>query len=319
MPLTVQRLASRLTFRQMQVFQAVYDARSYSKAGDLLGLTQPAVSSQIKQLEQALGNPVFEYIGRTLYTTPTGERLMAAVGVIFSELRTLQSDLAALEGRVAGELKVVAVSTAQYVVPYLLRAFLDRNPDVEVKLSVVNRATALERLANNADDLVIMGLVPEDRGLSSLPFLDNELVAVAPPTHPLATMPEQDISAETFLNSGLLLRESGSGSRLALEVFCQTRRLRLAPVMELGSNDGLKHAVIAGLGVAVLPKLSILQELTLGSLVALPISGFPLRRSWCVVYPQNKHLTPAAKAFLEYMESNMNEFSHLFESQQTMA
>lgn len=313
MPLSVQKLANRLTFRQLQVFKAVYDLRSYSQAGELLGLTQPAVSSQIRQLESGLGLPLFEYIGRKLHSTAAAERLIRAVRGIFTEVANLQSDLAALEGRVAGELRIVAVNTAQYVVPYLLRAFLDLHPEVDVKVTVVNRATAIERLSNNTDDLVIMGLVPEDKPLSSLPFLDNELVPVIRPDHPLAG--RTDISADEFLDSQLLMREAGSGSRLALEVHCQSSRLRRPQGMELGSNDAVKHAVLAGLGVAVLPRMSILSELQLGTLTVADVKGFPLRRSWCVVHPASKHLTPSARAFVEYVQQNIASFPSLVQGQ----
>jgi DNA-binding transcriptional LysR family regulator len=313
MPLTIQKLASRLTFRQLQVYKAVYDLRSYSQAGDLLGLTQPAVSSQVRQLEQALGTSLFEYIGRKLYTTAAGERMYDAVKGIFAEILDLQTELAALEGRVAGELRITAVNTAQYVVPYLMRPFLDKNPDVRISVRVVNRATAIERLSDNVDDLVIMGMVPDGKGLISIPFLDNELVAVAPAEHPLLTQPT--VSAEEFLNSRLLMREAGSGSRLALEVHCHETRLKIPEAMILGSNDAIKHAVIAGLGVAVLPKLSILPELQLGTLQILPIEHFPLRRSWCLVHPANKSLTPAARAFVEYIQKNAGEFSRQFDKQ----
>lgn len=133
----------------------------------------------------------------------------------------------------------------------MLSAFLQLNPQVTVEVAVVNRATALQRLNDNTDDLVIMGMVPADRPLASLPFLD----------------------------SGLLVRESGSGGRLALELHCQDQRLRAKPSIELGSNDTVKHAVLAGLGVAVLPTLGVLSELALGSLHIVDIKGFPLRRS----------------------------------------
>ncbi|MBR9872269.1 MAG: LysR family transcriptional regulator [Gammaproteobacteria bacterium] len=310
MPLSIQKLANRLTFRQLQVFKAVHDLKSYSKAGELLGLTQPAVSSQVRHLEQALEMPMFEYVGRKLYCTAAGEEMAACVRSVFHELADMQNRLAALEGRVAGDLRLVAVSTAQYVVPYLLRSFLEQNPQVNISVAVVNRATALERLNENSDDLVIMGMVPQGKPLTSLPFLDNELVPVVPAGHPFL---EQDsVSPEEFLGSQLLTRESGSGSRLALEVYCQKHRLKMEQVMELGSNDAVKHAVLAGLGVAVIPKLSILSELALGSLTALDIKGFPLRRSWCVVHPQGRHPTPAMKAFIDYIQRNIAEFDSLF-------
>lgn len=310
MPLSVQKLVSRLTLRQLQVFKAVYEKQSYSKAGELLGLTQPAVSSQIRQLEQALDQPVFEYVGRRLFCTAAGERLALSINAIFSELRDLQTDLAALEGKVAGELRLVAVNTSQYVVPYLLRAFLALYPQITVSVSVVNRAAAIQRLNDNSDDLVIMGMVPTDRPLASLPFLDNELVPVVPDGHPLLQL--SHVSPQQFLDAGLLVREGGSGSRRALEIHCQEQRLNITPAMEIGSNDALKHAVIAGLGVAVIPKLSILPELEIGSLKIVDLPGFPLRRSWCVVYPQAKHPTPAMKAFIDYIQQNIRQFEQVF-------
>lgn len=310
MPLSIQKLANRLTFRQLQVFKAVYDLKSYSKAGNLLGLTQPAVSSQVRHLEQALEMPMFEYVGRKLYCTAAGEEMAACVRSVFGELADMQNRLAALEGRVAGDLRLVAVSTAQYVVPYLLGSFLQLNPQVNISVAVVNRATALERLHENSDDLIIMGMVPQGRPLTSLPFLDNELVPVAAAGHPL--LDQEAVTAEEFLNNKLLTREPGSGSRLALEVYCQQHQLKIDPIMELGSNDAVKHAVLAGLGVAVVPKLSILSELALGSLVPLDIAGFPLRRSWCVVYPQGRHPTPVMKAFVDYVQQNIAQFEQLF-------
>ncbi|MCL1486484.1 LysR family transcriptional regulator [Marinobacter sp. M3C] len=310
MPLTIQNLASRLTFRQLQVFKAVYDLKNYSKAGELLGLTQPAISSQVRHLEQALGLPMFEYVGRKLYCTAAGEEMAKCVRSVFAALEKMQNNLAALEGQVAGELRLVAVNTAQYVVPYMLGAFLQLNPQVTVSVSVVNRATALQRLNDNADDLVIMGMVPAERPLTSLPFLDNELVPVVPKGHPL--LGQANVNAQAFLDSGLLVRESGSGSRLALELYCQNQRLRAIPSMELGSNDAVKHAVLAGLGVAVLPKLGVLSELALGSLSIVNIAGFPLRRSWCVVYPQARHPTPAMRAFIDYVQQNIRRFEQLF-------
>ncbi len=310
MPLTVQKLASRLTFRQLQVFKAVYELQSYSRAGDLLGLTQPAVSSQMRQLEQALNQPLFEYVGRRLFCTAAGERLASAINSIFSEIRDLQTDLAALEGNVAGELRLVAVNTAQYVVPYLLRAFLDLYPQVNVNVRVVNRAAALKSLNENSDDLVIMGMVPTEKPLASLPFLDNELIPVVPDGHPLLS--QKSVTPQQFLDSNLLMRESGSGSRLALETHCQDNRLKVKASMEIGSNDAVKHAVMAGLGVAVLPRLSILPELELGSIKMVEVPGFPLRRSWCVVYPLAKHPTPAMRAFIEYVQQNIHQFEQIF-------
>ena len=314
MPHTLHQLTSRLTFRQLQVFLMVHQYRSYSRAGEQLGLTQPAVSSQIRQLESALDMPVFEYVGRKLYCTAAGERLADTATAIFESLKNLQTDLAAQQGRVAGELKLVAVNTAQYVVPYLLKGFVAAHPDVTVNLRVVNRAEALRRLDDNEDHLMILGIVPEDKPLNVLPFLDNEFIAVAAPDHPLADA--KTISARRFLGEKLLLRESGSGSRLTLELFCQQHRVAVRSYMELGANDAIKHAVMAGLGVAVLPRLSLRSELQLGQLVELPVEGFPLRRSWCVVYPKSKYPTPAMSAFVDYVQQNLKDIAGRFQALQ---
>ncbi len=311
MPLSVQKLVNRLTFRQLQVFQSVYQTASYSKAGEQLGLTQPAVSSQIRQLEAALGMPVFEYVGRKLYCTAAAEALAKSINVMFDELRFLQSDLAAMKGQVAGDLNIVAVNTAQYVVPYLLKPFCSLHPALNVNVRVVNRAEAIKRLNENLDHLVIMGIVPEEKPLASLPFLDNELFAVASPDHPIHQA--TNISVQTFLDAGLLSRESGSGSRLALDLFAQQNRLSISPIMQLGSNDAVKHGVLAGLGVAVLPKLGMLPELTLGQLKIIELEDFPLKRSWCVVYPKGKHPTPSMRAFLEFIQDNLDNLESFFQ------
>ncbi|GGX43147.1 LysR family transcriptional regulator [Saccharospirillum salsuginis] len=310
MPLSVQKLLSRLSLRQLEVFQAVYTTGGYGKAADLLGLTQPAVSSQIRQLESALGQKLFEYIGRTLYCTAVGEMVEESVAVIFEELRRLQNDIHALEGQISGDLKVAAVSTAQYVIPYVMKPFLADYPEVNMSVQVVNRAAAIERLNQNTDDVLIMGIVPTDRPVSSVPFLDNELIPVVPADHPLAG--RDDVSPQEFLQQGFLARERGSGSRLALEQHCLHQRLRLEPSMEVGSNESLKHAVIAGLGVAILPRLSVLSELKLGSLKTLPLEGFPLRRSWCLVYPTAKSHSPVTRRFIEYVQGNLAGIDHQF-------
>jgi DNA-binding transcriptional LysR family regulator len=310
MPQQFNRFINRLSLRQLQVFDAVYRLKSFSKAGEHLGMSQPAVSSQIRQLEQAANTQLFDYIGRKLYCTASGERVAQSVDHLFKELTSLHDDLHSLRGRVAGELKLTAVNTAQYFIPYLLKPFISLHPEIQINLKVVNRATAIEELNNNIDGLVIMGLVPHDKPLNSLPFLDNELVAVVPAEHPLRKIPTP--SLREFFNHNLLLREPGSGSRLAIERFCNEQKINLHTGIELGSNETLKHAVMAGLGVAILPKLSILSELKTGSLQLIDLPGLPLKRSWCVVYPSAKTPTPTMKAFIDFIQQNIKQFEYQF-------
>lgn len=309
---TFQQLLSRLTFRQLQVFQAVYQQQGYRKAADSLGLTQPAVSSQIRKLEEAVGQPLFEYVGRKVYCTRAGEHVAQRVQKMFDQVGSLQSDLHSLDGRLSGELSLGAVTTVQSIVPYLLKGFMDLHPAVNVKLRIVNRSQALTLLDNNTDDLLIMGMVPDDRALYSLPFLDNELVPVISAAH--AFKRRKKLTPQQFLDANLLLREAGSGTRLALEQHCQQHRLTMNPFMEMSSNEAIKHGVIAGMGVAVLPKLSILAELKIGNIETISIKGFPLRRSWCLVYPSGKHPTTMAQAFLDYIQHNLKEINEHFKT-----
>ncbi len=311
MPDRIEKLISRLSLRQLEVFRAVYQERGYGKAADRLGLTQPAVSSQIRQLEEALGQKVFEYIGRKLYYTPAGNLLAESVEVIFDQFGQLQNDIHTLKGQVAGNLKISAVNTAQYVVPYLLRPFISQYDQVNLTLNFVNRAQALEGLANNTDDLTIMGIVPSNRPLFSVPFLDNELIPVFPKGHPL--LQQEAISEQQFFSLPLIIRERGSGSRLAIEQHCQQKSLPIHPMIEIGSNEALKHSILSGLGVGVLPRLSILSELALGQLETREIPGFPIKRSWCLVYPSAKSLSPVARRFVDYVQSSLGDIRELFE------
>lgn len=313
MPLTVQRLVNRLSLRQLQLFQAVDQQGGYGKAAELLGLTQPAVSAQVKQLEETLNQKLFEYVGRKLYRTEAGDVVAQSVNQVFEELRNMQANLHALDGNISGDLRIAAVNTAQFVVPYLLQPFLNQHHNVATQVNVVNRHNAIERLKNNRDDLVVMGMVPSERPFTSVPFLDNELVPVWRHDHPLAKRLKKSgksLSAQKFLDLPQLVREQGSGTRLALEIHCQEHKLNFKPYMELGSSDALKHAILAGLGVSVVPKLGIQAELELGLLEIAPVTGFPLVRSWCLVYPSAKQPSPVAQAFINYVRENDKDFGH---------
>ncbi|MFT7235741.1 MAG: DNA-binding transcriptional LysR family regulator [Methylophagaceae bacterium] len=307
MALDLQQLVNRLSFRQLQVFSMVYKLRGYRKAADSLGLTQPAVSSQIKKLEQSLGHPLFEYIGRTLYSTEAGERVSQFIESMFVDIAHLQTDLHTLQAELSGDLNLVVVNSAQSIVPYLIKTFSTRYPAIRVRVNVVNRANALKRLEKNPDELTIMALVPNDRSLTVLPFLDNELIPVLPADFKLTG--KRPITPQRFLQQPLILREPGSGSRLAFEQHCLESRLSYQSSMVFGSNEAVKHAVISGLGVAVIPKLSVLPELQLGVIKTLDIKGFPLRRTWCLVYPRRKNLTPVSQAFSDYIQQSLAEIN----------
>lgn len=304
--MTTPKLLNRLTFRQLQVFQAVYDQQSYSRAAECLGLTQPAVSSQIRQLEQALGQPLFRYAGKTLHVLPAADALAASAKAIFGQVSRLQMALSDMAGTITGELNLAAVSTAQYVVPHLLARFRAHYPNVQVRLRVCNRSQALERLAERRDDLVIMARVPVDEDLVFMPILDNEMIPVVWPGHPLMTARAPTL--EDFARHYVLTREPGSGVRSAFEELAAEQDVRLAHTIELGTNEAVKQGVMAQLGVAVLPRLAVRLEIEAGLLGELALPGFPLRHSWCSVYPRDRFPTPVTELFLRFLREHLGEF-----------
>lgn len=305
-------LLNRLTFRQLQVFQAVHRLRSYSRAAEQLGLTQPAVSAQIRQLEQALGQPLFNYVKKTLYTLPAADVLSTSAQSIFDQLSSLQMELSELAGTIRGELNLAAVATAQYVAPHILARFRSCHPEVQVHLRVCSHRQAVDRLAERRDDLMIMGMVPNDPGLSFMPILDNEMIPVVWPGHPLlsAAVP----SFEDFAQYTILLNEPHSGTRRTLEEFASRQRVTLSHTMTLGSNEAIKQGVIAQLGVAVLPRLAVQLELATGLLASPQLPEFPLRRSWCTVYLKDRPLSPVAELFLRFIGERLAELDAHFKA-----
>ncbi|CAM3958797.1 LysR substrate-binding domain-containing protein [Vreelandella rituensis] len=304
------KLLNRLTFRQLQVFQAVHRQRSYSRAAEQLGLSQPAVSAQVRQLEQALGQPLFKYAGKTLHVLPAADTLAGSTREIFGQLSRLQMNLSDMSGKITGELNLAAVSSAQYVVPYLLARFRAHYPDVKLRLKVCNRSQALERLADQHDDLVIMAMVPEDDQLVVMPILDNELIAVVWPEHPLLYAPAPRLI--DFARHYVLMREPGSGVRNAFEQIAAAQNVTLSHCIELGTNEAIKQGVMAHLGVAVLPRLAVQLELEQGLLYELILPDFPIRRSWCMVYSRERFPTPVTEVFLRFVREHLSDYQAHF-------
>lgn len=299
----------RMTLRQLQVFNAVCVCRSYSRAAEQMALTQPAVSLQIRQLEELLGQPLFEYVGRTLYLTEAAEALRRASGDIFDRLESLDMQLSDLLGSLQGQLSLAVESSAKYVAPHLFAAFREQHPEVGLQLTVANRAQVLRRLTDNRDDLVIMSMVPSEPALDFLPFLNNPIVAVAAPEHPLCAADR--LALQALEGYPLLVRENGSGTRKACEEFFAQRRAHFAQTVEVASFEAQKEAVRAGLGLALLPRHAVSLELAVGALHELPVEELPLYRSWCVVNLRGKRLSPVAQAFVAFIRDQRPRISAL--------
>ena len=288
-----------LTLRQLKVFEAVARHLNYTRAAEELHLTQPAVSMQVKQLEESLGIALFEQLGKRIHLTEAGLELLGYARTITQQLDELEGVLNRMKGLGGGRLRISVATTANYFIPTLLGSFSRRYPDVTVSLDVTNRETLLRQLTENTVDLVVMGQPPVEADVEAQIFMDNPLVVVAPPNHPLAILkkiPLARLQEETFL-----VRESGSGTRIAMERFFNERGMRLKTGMEVGSNEAIKQSVQAGLGLGLLSRATIEQELTLKRLVVLDVADLPIMRHWYVVHRKGKRLSAAAEAFKQFL------------------
>lgn len=295
----MRRSLYRMTLRQLQVFRAVCATLSYSRAAEEMSLTQSAVSQQVRQLEEQVGVALFEYIGKKLYLTEAAKSLLTASEDIFQRLDSLDMSLSSLEGSLQGELRLAVVSSIQYFTPHLMAAFSRKYPEVTFRLEVTRRSQVIRRLQDNEDDIVLMALVPEDRALEFFPFLNNPIVTVASPGHPLAGKKQVPLSA--LEEHRVLQREPGSGTRKACDEFLQHKRVHLQRVMQLGSSEALIHGAVAGLGMALVTRHAAASFLRSGELVLLDVQDMPLYRSWCAVHARGKRLSPVAQAFLTFM------------------
>ena len=291
-----------LTLRQLRVLEEVARHRSMSRAAEALHLTQPAVSMQIKQLEERVGMALIEQVGRRLFLTDAGAELAEHARRIGIQVAEAESALNQLRGLERGQLRLAVVSTANYVVPRLIASFSARHPGVHISLQVANREAVLAALADNRTDLAITGQPPEGSDVVAQHFMDNPLVVIAPPTHPLAR--SRRVELAQLRQEVLLVREAGSGTRAAMERFFIERGLELRTGSELGTNEAIKQAVQAGLGLGVISAQTIELELETGRLVVLPVEGFPILRHWYVVHRTQKRLSAAAQAFRTHLLSH---------------
>jgi LysR family transcriptional regulator, low CO2-responsive transcriptional regulator len=291
-----------MTLRQLTLFKAVAQHLSFTRAAAELCLTQPAVSIQIKQLEGHVGMPLFEQIGKRIFLTDAGRALYEACGDIFARLETLETSLNELQGSIKGQLKISAVTTAGYFTPYLFKAFLQHYPEVHFNLHVTNRNNVLERLSSNEDDLVIMGQVPEHLHVTAHQFLENPLVVLASPEHPLVG--QSNIPLARLAKETILVREVGSGTRLAMNRCFAAHDLELPTELELGSSEAIKQGVMTGLGISVLSRYAVALELSVGKIKLLNVEDFPVKRCWYVAHLTEKKLSLVARTFLEFLLKN---------------
>jgi DNA-binding transcriptional LysR family regulator len=283
------------TLNQFRIFDAVARNMSFARAAAELHLTPPALSIQVKQLADAAGEPLVEQIGKKIHLTAAGKIMAEACRDIDKRLERLSQDLNALQGLEKGSLKLAILTTAEYFAPRILGEFCAQHPGIEASMFVGNRETLLDRMAHNLDDLYIFGQPPANLNIVAESFAYNPLVVIARHDHPLAG--EKNIEPTRLNGLPFILREPGSGMRLATEDFMHKNDVRIETRMEVGSNEAIKQAVKGALGLAVLSLASVSGEIERGELTTLDVRGFPLMRRWHVAYPAGKNLSHAAEEF----------------------
>lgn len=288
-----------LTLRQLKVFESVARNLSYSRAAAELHLTQPAVSMQIKQLEGNIELRLFEQVGKRIYLTEAGHELYQYSRAISQQLADMEVALDELKGLERGKLNISVVSTANYFAPHLLAKFCQRYSGVTVSLNVSNRETVLNQLADNLTDLAIIGQPPKKLDIVSESFMENPLVVIAPPDHPLCKVnriPVKRLAQEIFL-----VREPGSGTRSAMERFFAKHKISINRGMETDTTEAIKQAVQAGMGLGIMSLHTAELELATERLKVLDVQGFPIMRYWHIVNRKNKRLSGVAQAFKDFL------------------
>jgi len=288
------------------VFERVARRLNFTRAAEELYLTQPAVSMQIKQLEESIGLPLFERLGKKIFLTRAGEELYRLSRSIALQLEETDRLLEELKGTEGGRLVVAVASTVHYFAIRLLADFSRRYPKVKINFKVTNRKGLLQQLEDNEVDVVLMGKPPEDQDLLYEAFLDNPLVIIAPPQHPL--MHQKNISLEEIAREPFVMREQGSGTRDSAERFFALKNIRIQASMEMNTNGAIKQAVEEGLGLGIVSLHTVERELADSRVAVLDAESFPLMRQWYIAHRAGKRLTAAAQEFKNFVRTEAPRF-----------
>jgi DNA-binding transcriptional LysR family regulator len=298
----ISRSLRDLTLRQLRTFRVVAARGNISAAARELHLTQPAVSMQLKELESSCGLPLYERVGRGIQLTEAGRDLAAAASSVLETLRATQEQLDALRGLRTGVLRLAVVSTAKYFAPSILSSFSREYPGIAVQLVVGNREEVVEKLASSECDLAIMGRPPAETPTEGCQFAEHPLVIIARPDHRLAG--RRGLALSALAGESFLIREPGSGTRAAMEDYFRANDLDYRVAMEASSNETIKQAVIAGMGLSFISAHTVSLEVATGHLAVLDVKGLPIVRGWHLLHRQGRRLSPAALAFQDYIQAH---------------
>lgn len=295
-------MSIHITFRQLEIFTCVAKQLSITRAAEFLHLSQPAVSMQVKQVENLIGMPLLEKNGKKINLTSAGTLLQDYAEKMLASHSILEQHLAKLAGAEEGHLNLVVPETANQFVTLILAQFSKLHPGISFHLEIHNREGLLESLKDHTTDLAIMGQVPLELDFVTKAFMKNPLVIIAQPDHPLCR--KQKISLHELMINKFVVRERGSGTRIAMQRFFDEHGIHLKTSMEMPSNEAIKQAVAAGLGLGIISMHTLQQELALKQITILQVEKMPILRNWYLVHKKNKILSPAMALFIQFITQN---------------
>lgn len=288
------------TLHQLLIFSKISELKSVTKASEVLHLTQPAVSIQLKKFQDQFPIPLTEVVGRQLYITDFGKEIAIASEKILNEVYAINYKTLSFKGQVSGRLKISVVSTGKYVIPYFLSDFMKQHEGVNLTLDVTNKAKVLESLELNEVDFALVSVLPEKLKVNKVTLMENKLFFVASSDMKI----KSDISRKKlFEEVPLIYREEGSATRKAMESFISKNKFSVIKKMELTSNEAVKQAVISGLGCSVMPLIGIRNELKNKDVQIIPVKGLPINTVWNLIWLQSKKLSPVALAYLDFLNA----------------
>ncbi len=293
-----------ITFRQLRLFLALAETGSVSGAAKLMHVTQPTASMQLKDITESVGLPLYEVVSKKIYLTDMGKELATTARAIAQSWDSFEQNADAVKGLSRGKLKVAVVSTAKYFMPRLVGSFCQKYPEIDVSLEILNRDGVVQRLRDNMDDIYIMSKPPSDLDLSDEAFMPNPIVVIASTMDPLVkrvAVPLNELSKKRFI-----LREKGSGTRMAGDQFFSKRKFRADVRLELGSNEALKESVAGGLGLGLVSKHALHGLMKEHGVSIIDVEGFPLPSAWHIVHPASKKLSPLALAFKQHLSKEIS-------------
>ncbi|MEM6317159.1 MAG: LysR family transcriptional regulator [Bacteroidota bacterium] len=301
------------TLHQLRIFAKVCDCQSITKASEALYLTQPAVSLQLKKLQNEFEIPLTEVIGRQLYVTDFGKEIYRLAREILDKVDKIETATDHYRGVLTGNIRIASASTGKYVLPYFLTDFMRQHAGVNVSISVTNKMKVVESLQENSVDFALVSILPQNMALETVPLIQNELQLVGATNYPKLG---GKMMAKTLSDYPLIFRENGSATRNVMQSFLNQNQVQVKRSMELQSNEAVKQAVIAGLGLSIMPIIGIQSELALKKLKLVAIKGLPIKTQWNLVYGSGKKLSPANQALINYIRENKKQISRVYFSKE---